>query len=632
MRRGPGNKLPGLFFAFWVVMKTRLPPQRHAPADESLAQAFSLHQAGRLEDARQRYEKLLRQRPQDPAVLRLLGAALCQLGESEQGRDYLRQSLAQDPGHLETLLNLGKVCARLRAWDEAEAALAEATRLDPRHVDAHFCLGGIASEQKQYAKALGHYSQVLALDPSHQAAWRDAGYSAMLLEQADDALAFFTQALKLDPRDGLALSNRGALWVRRGENLAALADFAVALEVDPANAVAWNNQAVAQKELGQPQEALQSVDKALTLNPAYDDAWSNRGNIELVLGHPRQALADYERAIALNPSHADAPFNQSMTLMHVGRLAEGAALYEVRRQRGGYRLDLPATRLWTGDKPLAGKRLLITMEQGLGDMLQFCRYALLAQAHGAQVLVQVPKPLLRVLQTLGPAITLVALGDPLPPFDYACPLMSLPHAFRTELHSIPAPVPYLHADPVLAQSWRARLALGARHGALQVGLVWSGGFRADQPELWAVNQRRNLPLEQLAPLKTPGVRFISLQKGADSEAQLHALQAQGWNGPAIEDYTADLVDFADTAALIENLDLVISVDTSTAHLAAAMGKPTWVLSRLDGCWRWLMDRDDSPWYPTLRLYRQTEFAQWEPVVERVRADLERLCAQRGGQA
>ncbi len=612
-------------------MKTRIPPQRivHGrggrPADDSLAQAFRLHQAGRLEDARRQYEDLLRQRPQDPAVLRLLGAALCQLGEPQAGRDYLRQSLARDPGHVETLLNLGKACGQLKAWEEAAEAFSEAIRLDANHLDAHFCLAGVHADQGRHAQALGHYSQVLALDPQYQAAWRGAGYSAMLMEQADDALAFYTQALKLDPRDSQSLSNRGALLARRGRNAEALQDFSQALEVDPSNAAAWNNQAVALKELGQPEEAIRSVDRAVALDPRYADAWSNRGNIELVLGHPHQALADYERALAYNPKHPDAPFNLSMTLMQVGRLAEGFSLYEVRRQRPGYRLDLPTERLWTGDKPLAGKRLLITMEQGLGDMLQFSRYALLARAHGAQVILQVPRPLLRLLQTLGPDITLVALDEPMPAFDYACPLMSLPHAFRTEMHSIPAPIPYLRADAAQARVWRDRLAAGEEGGAgasaLKVGLVWSGGFRQDQPELWAVNQRRNLPLELLAPLKMEGARFISLQKGADSEAQLHALQAQGWSGPSIEDHTALLGDFADTAALVDNLDLVISVDTSTAHLAAAMGKPTWIFSRLDGCWRWLEGRGDSPWYPTVRLYRQARPYDWAPVVERVRQDL-----------
>ncbi len=626
-------------------MKTRIPPARtvhgrpgraseggRRPGTDPLAEAFGLHQAGRLQEARQRYEALLAQRPQDAAVLRLLGAAMCQLGEAPQGRDYLRQSLALEPDHVETLINFGKVSGQLQALPDAARAFARAAQLEPGNADAHFCQATIASDGGQHPQALGHYSQVLALDPSHQGAWRGAGFSAMQLGQAEDALGFYDQALRLRPDDLQSRCNRGALLAGLGRYVQSLADFSAAVDLDPGHAVAWNNRALALKELGYVDEAISSADRAVALDPAYADAWSNRGNIQLLLGKPRAALADYERAIALDPGHKNARFNLSMVLMQVGRLSEGLALYEERRQRGVLQINLPPERQWLGDKPLAGKRLLISMEQGLGDMLQFCRYALLARERGAEVVIQAPPTLLRLLRTLGPGIDLVPVGEPVPDIHMVCPLMSLPHAFRTELDTIPAPIPYLHAEPGLAARWRERLAAGPQAAGFRVGLVWSGGFRQDQPELWSVNLRRNVPLELLAPLRMPGARFISLQKGADSEAQLQQLQAEGWGGPAIEDYTADLGDFADTAALIENLDLVISVDTSTAHLAAAMGKPTWVLSRLDGCWRWLEDRDDSPWYPTLRLYRQTGFAEWEPVVERVRADLARLIEGKGARA
>jgi hypothetical protein len=202
--------------------------------------------------------------------------------------------------------------------------------------------------------------------------------------------------------------------------------------------------------------------------------------------------------------------------------------------------------------------------------------------------------------------------------------MSLPRAFRTGLHDIPQQ-PYLRADARLAATWRRRLGVGrAGRQPLRVGLVWSGGHRPDQPELWDTNERRNIPLVRLASLRLPGARFISLQKGAEAEAQLHHLQATGWSGPHIEDFGGELQDFADTAALIDGLDLVISVDTSTAHLAAAMGKPTWILNRFDSCWRWLDGRDDSPWYPGVRLFRQPVPGAWAPVVVRVREQLARV--------
>jgi hypothetical protein len=219
---------------------------------------------------------------------------------------------------------------------------------------------------------------------------------------------------------------------------------------------------------------------------------------------------------------------------------------------------------------------------------------------------------------------IVVQGDTPPEFDFQCPLMSLPLAFQTTLSSIPADIPYLRSCEEKSLYWREKLGNGQQR--LRVGLVWSGGFRHDQPELWAVNKRRNIPLVKLAALKHPDVEFYSLQKGQPAESELSDAISGGWNGPPIADHTSLLHDFSDTAALIENLDLVISVDTSTAHLAAAMGKPVWILNRFDTCWRWLLDRTDSPWYPTVRLYRQERREDWDAVVGNIRRDLALLAA------
>jgi hypothetical protein len=212
----------------------------------------------------------------------------------------------------------------------------------------------------------------------------------------------------------------------------------------------------------------------------------------------------------------------------------------------------------------------------------------------------------------------VEKGASLPEFDLHCSLMSLPWAFRTTLATVPAGIPYLHADPDRACAWAERLGEWRRR---RVGLVWSGGFRPDRPQLWAVNRRRNIALEQLAPLAEADVDFYSLQKGEPAAGELAELQARGWSGPAMADFTADLHDFADTAALVENLDLVIAVDTSTAHLAGAMGKPVWLLNRFDSCWRWMTGRTDSPWYPTLRLFRQPVPGDWDTPLANVRTAL-----------
>ena len=278
--------------------------------------------------------------------------------------------------------------------------------------------------------------------------------------------------------------------------------------------------------------------------------------------------------------------------------------------------------MWLGDGTLAGKTILLHCEQGLGDSLQFCRYTTLVARLGARVVLEVPPALRNLFAALDGVAELVVLGDPLPHFDCHCPLMSLPLAFGTTLTTIPADAPYLRADAAKVLRWRQRLGERRRP---RVGLVWSGGFRPDQPELWAVNSRRNVPLSMLASLAGLALDFYSLQKGQPAEAELARLTASGWDGPHIADVSAELGDFSDTAALIEALDLVVSVDTSTAHLTGALGKPVWILNRFDTCWRWLLDRTDSPWYPTARLYRQPTAGDWGAVLAQVRADLAALC-------
>jgi hypothetical protein len=234
---------------------------------------------------------------------------------------------------------------------------------------------------------------------------------------------------------------------------------------------------------------------------------------------------------------------------------------------------------------------------------------------------EVPKQLRSLLAGLNGVSQVVVRGDALPAFDHHCPLMSLPLAFKTTLSSVPASVPYIETNPEKVRYWKEQLGDKRKP---RVGLVWSGGFRPDYPELWSVNNRRNIPLAKLAPFSRPDIDFYTLQKGQPAEAELADLKATNWAGPDLADFTELLNDFSDTAALIENLDLVISVDTSVAHLAGALGKPVWIMNRFDGCWRWLIDRVDSPWYPTARLYRQRSPGDWDGVVERITGDLAQL--------
>jgi hypothetical protein len=258
----------------------------------------------------------------------------------------------------------------------------------------------------------------------------------------------------------------------------------------------------------------------------------------------------------------------------------------------------------------------------LGDTIQFCRYATLVAQLGATVLLEVQSPLLELLSGLEGVCQVVAEGETVPPFDYHCPLMSLPLAFRTTIGTIPAHIPYIIAEPSKAAYWQTKLG---EHHKPRVGLVWSGGFRPNHPEIWEINERRNIPLELIARINLPEFDFYSLQKGDPAESELLLREQEVWPETNLFNFAHELNDFSDTAALIENMDLVISVDTSSAHLAAAMGKPVWILNRYDNCWRWLLDRDDSPWYPTVKLYRQQRLGDWVSVLEQVRTDVSKSC-------
>jgi hypothetical protein len=406
---------------------------------------------------------------------------------------------------------------------------------------------------------------------------------------------------------------------------AALASYDRAIAIEPQYAEAHTNRGVVLKELGRFEPALASHDQAIAITPDCAEAYSNRGVLLYELKRVDAALASYTEAIALRPDYARAYENRAYAFLLSGNFDQGWSDYEWRSKYDDgsscVQIDRFAQPLWLGEESIAGKTILLHGEQGLGDRIQFCRYATLVAARGATVILEAPGPLKDLFSHVEGVTRIVARGGALPHFDYQCPLLSLPLAFKTTLSTIPADVPYLKSSPEKIRYWGEVLGDKTK---LRVGLVWSGGFRPDQPELASVNGRRNIPLAQLAPLNHPGIEFYSLQKGQPAESELAGLIEGNWDGPPLIDFSDRLRDFSDTAALMEHLDLVISVDTSTAHLAGALGKPVWILNRFDTCWRWLLDRTDSPWYPTVSLYRQQSAGDWAGVVERVRADLLRL--------
>ena len=369
-------------------------------------------------------------------------------------------------------------------------------------------------------------------------------------------------------------------------------------------------------------EALASYDKTIELKPDYADAYSNRGIALSNLKRYAEALESYDKAIKLKPDLTDSYLNKSLILLLLQDFKNGWQAYEWRwksKQKKSNRDFVQP--LWLGVESLLNQTILIHAEQGLGDTIQFCRYAALVKKLGARVLLEVPKSLMVLLKDLEGVDILLEQGKPLPDFDFHCPLLSLPLAFKTELQTIPFPKSYLKADQNKINQWQKRLNLNG----FKVGLVWSGGFRAIETESSSIFERRNIPLKILAQkLNSIKVNYFSLQKGDPAESEIRGHETEYWPSGNFFNFADELLDFSDTAALISNMDLVIAVDTSTAHLAGALGKPTWILNRFDSCWRWMLDRDDSPWYESVKLYRQDEDRQWAPVLQRVARDLKEL--------
>jgi hypothetical protein len=433
------------------------------------------------------------------------------------------------------------------------------------------------------------------------------------LGRQDEAEAAYREALRLRPDFADAYNNLGNALHALGRPDEAEASLREALRLRPDNAVAHVNFGIVVEALGRLEDAAASYREALRLRPDFPEALNHLG---ISLFHrPDEAVACLRRLVAVQPDFVDGQVNLSHALLLDGRFEEGWERYEWRWKT---RQMAPLVRnfsvpLWSGEA-IGRRTVLLHAEQGLGDTLQFCRYAPLMET-GARVILEVQAPLVRLLSDLPGVAEVIARGQALPAFDLHCPLLSLPRAFGTRLQTVPAGAPYLAADPVQAAAWGERLAGIAGR---RVGLVWAGEPWGD-----ARDARRSVRLATLAPLaQAPGVNFVSLQKGAPA-----AQAADQPTGMTLFDFTADLADFADTAALIENLDLVISVDTSVAHLAGAMGKPVWLLNRFDTCWRWLLNRDDSPWYPTLRQFRQPAPGDWPSVAEAVRDALRGLPAE-----
>lgn len=438
--------------------------------------------------------------------------------------------------------------------------------------DASNRLGVRAMQEGRALEAVAHLSRAVAVEPKHPDALYNLGNAFLALERFEEALECHERAVALRPDD----------------------------------AQAWNNRGISLAGLKRHAAALESHARAIALKPEFAEAYSNRGMTLQALNRHEAALADFERAIALNPGDATARNNLALCCLTLGYLPRGWEALEWRwkdRLFTGARRDF-AQPMWLGAQPLQGRTILLHDEQGFGDTLQFCRYVPLVAAQGANVVLEVNRDIQPLLANLAGADRVIEKGAPLPEFDLHCPLLSLPLAFGTTLATIPADVPYVHADAGLVASWRERL--GPKRG-LRIGLAWSAN------RFVAYGRARSIPLAGLLGALPAGAQCMSLQKEvSDEDRDLIA---------GATDIQHFGTGFSDTAALIELADIVVSVDTSIAHLAGAMGKPVWILMLFNGDWRWMLDREDSPWYPTARLFRQPAAGDWTSLLKRVRTEL-----------
>jgi len=575
----------------------------------TLQSAFAAFQRGDLKEAERIGRSVLSVRADQFEALFLLGIIAGQAGRPAEAVDFLSRAIAANPSSPDAHFNRGVALGELGRGDEALDSYDRVLALNPSYAEAHFNRGVVLGGSRRWTEAIECYDRAIALRRDYAEAHHNRGVALVELGRPAEALESYERAIELRPSYAAAFNNRGVALAALGRLDEALESYESSIRLKPDYAGAYDNRGVALLELDRAADALASHERALALRPEFAEAHYNRGNALRELSRHREAIESYERALALRPDHASAHWNLADCLLLLGEFARGWQEYEWRwklEDRRENRRDF-AQPLWLGGEPLAGKTILLHSELGLGDTILFCRYATRVAAAGAKVVLEVQPALLPIMIGLEGVALALPRGAPLPAFDAHCPLMSLPLAFKTDLATIPSGVPYLGSDAERVAAWIERLGTYDRP---RVGLVWSGSVMLK-------NDRRSMPLAQMVALLSSWAQWVSLQKDVpEADAALLASRSDLLHvGDALH-------DFAETAAVLTLMDLVITVDTSVANLAGAMGKPVWILlPHNPHDWRWMLERRDSPWYPTARLFRQPSPGDWASVIERVREEL-----------
>lgn len=644
--------------------------------NESVAQmfdaAFAQHQLGQIQAAKEIFERILLVEPDHAFTLHSLGLIAYQEHDYGTALRLVRRAVAANKQEAGFCYNLGLIYQAAKRPNEAIASFKKALSRNSQFAAAAHSLAEALARQGCHRAAEKYRAQALTIENHVAQEYNQQGIQLSAEGRTEEAIEVFKRGISCNP-DAMALYNNLAivlvengefdtailclthaiarrpdnadLYINLGNTLGEIEKYAEAnacylkaLAINPHSAAVLTNLANNLLDLGSVDEALAAIQRALALEPNF---YQVRKTLAVILheeGRLVEAISQLEIALQLDPGSASARFNMALCLLALGDFKLGWQLYEERFQQyyksrtscrslGAVASSGFFQRRWAGEA-VSGRAILLVAEQGFGDTLQFVRYAREVYRMGGRVILECQPELCRLLATVPGVQEVIPQNEELeerawlPPFDFQCPLLSLPSVFQTTPSSIPADVPYVKAELKDVAKWKA--ILGEKTGTFRVGLVWESGDRKSTLDVRGISRRRNLPFALLGRLGSiKGVTFYSLQKGSAAE--------QIRTSPStlkITDYTEALTDFAETAALIENLDLVISVDTAVAHLAGAIGKPVWLLLRFNGCWRWLTDREDSPWYPTMRIFRQPTKGDWEYVIGRVEIELRNLVATR----
>ena len=571
--------------------------------------AIAAYQKGEAAEAARLCRLALDVEPGFFDALYVAGIIAEQTGRAQEAVELLTRAVAINPGSADAHYNRGVALGDINRTAEAVESYERAIALKADHADAYFNRGVTLAELDRPSEAVESYDRAIALRPDYAEAYNNRGIALGRLQRHVEAVASYEGAIAHRPDYARAYNNRGVALRTLKRAAEALASYDRAIALRPDYAEAYNNRGIALAELDRPEEAIESYQRSLALNAGYAEAFYNRGNALRDLNRTEEAIDSYERAIALVPDYAAAHWNLADCRLMLGDFALGWQEYEWRWKlaRNDNTLRDFQQPLWLGKEDLQGLTILLHSELGMGDTFHFCRYAKKVAALGARVVLEVQPPLVALMADVDGVAQVVPRGAPLPAFDYHCPLMAMPFVFRTDLATIPVDVPYVHSDPARVAAWVEKLGEKKRP---RVGLVWSGSMLLK-------NDKRSMALAEMLPLVGDQAEWICLQKEV-SESERGLLGSR----PEIRYVGDELKDFADTAALLDLIDLVVSVDTGVAHLAGAMGKPVWILLPFIPIdWRWMLDREDSLWYPTARLFRQSASRDWGSVISRVRREL-----------